>query len=130
MLNWVLCSKGGDCIASIKITRNMPAIQMKVKAGTEAMTIAVTEAVIQYGNVYVREDQGTLKNSALIASRPKDGVAIWDTPYAKRVYYTGTPSKDVNPDASLMWAEKGVNEHREAINKVAQNAFTKGMNAR
>ena len=102
---------------------------MKVKAGTEAMTIAVTEAVIRYGNVYVREDQGILKNSALIASRPKDGVAIWDTPYAKRVYYTGTPSKDVNPDASLMWAEKGVNEHREAINKVAQNAFTKGMNA-
>ena len=106
----------------------MPAIQMKIRAGTEAMTIAVTEAVVRYGNVYVREDQGVLKNSALIASRPKEGLAIWDTPYAKRVYYTGTPSKDINPDASLMWAEKGVNENKEAIDQTAQNAFAKWMN--
>ena len=30
----------------------------------------------------------------------------WNTPYARRVYYTGTPSKQANPNASLMWAEK------------------------
>ena len=77
--------------------------------------------------MYVREDQGTLKDSALIASRPQDGLAIWDTPYAKRMYYTGTPSKDVNPQASLMWAEKGVKTHQKELNQIAQNAFTKGM---
>lgn len=91
------------------------------------MTIAVTEAVIEYGNIFVREDQGTLKDSALIASRPKDGLAIWDTPYAKRVYYTGTPSTDVNPDASLQWAEKGVRTYKKELDKIAQNAFAKGM---
>ena len=48
------------------------------------MIPAVTESVIEYGNVFVPEDQGTLKDSALIASRPQDGLAIWDTPYAKR----------------------------------------------
>lgn len=91
------------------------------------MTIAVTEAVIEYGNIFVREDQGTLKDSALIASRPKDGLAIWDTPYAKRAYYTGTPSTDVNPDASLQWAEKGVRTYKKELDKIAQNAFAKGM---
>ena len=111
----------------VKITRNMPAIQMKIKAGESAMVPAVTEAVIEYGNIYVREDQGALKDSALISSRPKEGLAIWDTPYAKKVYFTGTPSKDINPEASLMWEEKGVNFHKEELDKIAQNAFEKGM---
>ena len=32
-----------------------------------------------------------------------NGLLVWDTPYAKRVYFTGTPSHDENPDAELMW---------------------------
>ena len=112
----------------VKITRNKTAIQMKINGGESSMIPAVTEAVIEYGNIFVREDQGTLKDSALIASRPQDGLAIWDTPYAKKVYYTGTPSKDRNANASLMWAEKGVNTYKKELDQIAQNAFSKGMN--
>lgn len=114
-------------MANVKIKRNMPAIQAKIQAGSDAMVAAVTEVVVRYGNRFVREDQGTLKDSALIASRPKEGLAIWDTPYAKRVYYTGTPSTDVNPNASLMWAEKGVKTYKKELDEIAQKAFTKGM---
>ena len=101
----------------------------KINAGSQAMKIAVTESVIEYGNIFVREDQGTLKNSAVIASdlKTRNGKAIWDTPYAKKVYYTGKPSKDVNPDASLMWADKGVKTYKKELDKVAQNAFEKGL---
>lgn len=112
---------------SVKVTSNKSQIGAKIKAGSKAMTIAVTKAVVAYGNIYVREDQGTLKNSALTKSEPEKGRAIWDTEYAKKMYYTGTPSKDVNPDAALMWADKGVKEHREEIDKIAQNAFEKGF---
>lgn len=112
---------------AVKITQNMPRIRAKIEAGTELATIAVTEAVVEYGNIFVREDQGTLKDSALIKSRPRDGVAVWDTPYAKKVYYTGQPSKDKNPQASLMWAEKGVKTYKKELDQIAQNAFTKGM---
>ena len=112
---------------AVKITRNMPQIRAKIEAGTELATIAGTEAVVEYGNIFVREDQGTLKDSALIKSRPRDGVAVWDTPYAKKVYYTGQPSKDKNPQASLMWAEKGVKTYKKELDQIAQNAFTKGM---
>ena len=112
---------------AVKITRNMPQIRAKIEAGTELATIAVTEAVVEYGNIFVREDQGTLKDSALIKSRPRDGVAVWDTPDAKKVYYTGQPSKDKNPQASLMWAEKGVKTYKKELDQIAQNAFTKGM---
>ena len=105
----------------------MPQIRLKIKTGAELATIAVTEAVVEYGNIFVREDQGTLRDSALTASRPREAKAIWDTPYAKKVYYTGSPSKDVNPQASLMWAEKGVKTYKKELDQIAQNAFTKGM---
>lgn len=112
---------------SVKIKRNMPAVQLKITAGKEMMIPAVTEAVIKYGNIFVRKDQGTLEASSLIKSRPQEGLAIWDTPYAKKVYYTGKPSKDVNSNASLMWAEKGVSTYKKELNQIAQNSFTKGM---
>lgn len=111
----------------VKIDINTTQIMGKIKAGAEAATIAVTEAVIEYGNIFVREDQGTLKDSALRASKPKQGKAIWDTPYAKRVYYTGTPSKDKNPDASLQWVEKGVATYRKELDMIANKAAKKGF---
>ena len=117
-------------MANVKIKRNLGAITAKINAGTKAMKIAVTESVIEYGNIFVMEDQGTLKDSALISSQPQKGLAVWDTSYAKKVYYTGNPSKDVNPDASLMWAEKGVNTYKKELDKVAQNAFEKGFGKR
>lgn len=113
---------------SVKIIRNMPEILAKIGMGSNFATIAVTKSVIEYGNEYVRQDQGALKDSALTHSVPEKGLAIWSTPYAKRVYYTGTPSKDINPLASLMWADKGVTVHKKELDIIAQKAFAKGMN--
>nr|DAV20518.1 MAG TPA: Minor capsid protein [Caudoviricetes sp.] len=112
---------------SIEVKSNIGSIKAKVKAGKAKMIPAVTEAVIEYGNIYVRVDQGQLEESSYIKSQPEKGLAVWDTPYAKRMYYTGTPSRDVNPQASLMWADKGVKKHKKELDKVAQNAFGKGM---
>lgn len=56
------------------------------------------------------------KTGRLIASSHPNlltGELIWDTPYAKRAYYTGTPDKSVNPDASLMWAAKAARLNSE-----------------
>ena len=114
----------------ITLQRNMPKIKMRINAGAKLATIAVTEAVIEYGNIFVRVDQGQLRDSALISSDPENGKAVWDTIYGKRMYYTGTPSHDKNPQASLMWAEKGVKTYKKEIDRIAQNAFEKGMNAR
>ena len=45
---------------AVKIIRNMGGVRAKVEKGKQSMVEAVTEAVISYGNVFVREDQGTL----------------------------------------------------------------------
>lgn len=112
---------------AVKIIRNMGGVRAKVEKGKQSMVEAVTEAVISYGNVFVREDQGTLMESALIASRPKEGLAIWDTVYARKVYEEGTPSKDKNPQASLHWVEKGVSTYKKELDIVAQKSFERGM---
>lgn len=113
---------------AVKIKSDRARIAQRVQNGTQAVKIAVTEAVITYGNEYVRVDQGELMKSALIKSRPKDGQAIWEKgDFTKRLYYTGTPSKDVNSNASLMWAHKGVDTHRKELDLIAQKAMEKGM---
>lgn len=111
----------------VKIIRNTAGIRARVKSGENMMVTSVTESVIDYGNIFVREDQGTLKDSALIASRPKEGLAIWDTVYARKVYEEGTPSKDKNPQASLHWVEKGVSTYKKELDIVAQKSFERGM---
>ena len=57
-------------------------------------------------NYYARQWQGTLIDSSSASCSGNTLTIAWDTPYARKVYYTGTPSKQVNPNASLMWAEK------------------------
>ena len=48
-------------------------------------------------------------------------------PYAKRVYYTGSPSKEVNPNASLMWCEKAAGTNRGDWQKIAQRLFDNAL---
>lgn len=64
----------------------------------------VAEKILADCNHFVRMQSGTLANSARIEEKGK--IIRWKTPYAKRVYYTGTPRKNVNPNASLRWCEK------------------------
>jgi len=57
-------------------------------------------------NAFARDDTGRLIASARTASDLTTGKLIWSTGYARRVYYTGTPSQARNPNASLRWCEK------------------------
>ena len=57
-------------------------------------------------NAFARDDSGTLIGSSAAASDLPNGVLRWATPYARRVYYTGSPSRARNPNASLRWCEK------------------------
>ena len=70
-------------------------------------------------NKYVRIDKGTLRKSSYSSSKPNEGLIIWNTPYARRVYYTGLPRTTVNPSASLQWCEKAKAEHLKKWQRMA-----------
>lgn len=70
----------------------------------------LAEQILTDCNTYVRMQSGTLADSGHTEAGGKR--IVWNTRYAKRVYYTGTPRKNVNPNASLRWCEKAKRNHQ------------------
>lgn len=110
---------------TIKIDKNR--VKARIIKSWEGTITPLSEEILQDCNYYCREDQGTLIASSQTASAPKNGVLKWDTPYAKKAYYTGFPSKDVNPNASLMWCDKAQKECGDDWNKIAEKLFRREM---
>jgi hypothetical protein len=107
----------------VTITTNIPKIKLKVDGAWKKTLAPLAEQALTDCNYYVRQDTGALRSSSLSASIPREGLLIWNTPYAKRVYYTGSPSKEVNPNASLMWCEKAHAERGRDWQALAQKLF-------
>ena len=114
-------------MSMLKVTHDKAAITRKVQAAADKSVRVVTEQVVKDSNYYCRQDQGTLIASSQTASDYAKGLAVWDTPYAKRVYYTGVPSKDVNQNASLQWCEKARSAHQNDWREMAQKALREGL---
>lgn len=78
----------------------------RIENAVKKSLFAMKEQILTDCNYFVRVDQGILRDTAF-ANEDQTGILItYSQPYAKKVYYTGTPSTDVNPNASLMWCEK------------------------
>lgn len=112
---------------SVKIKMDKSAVVGRIKTGKAAMIPAVAEQALADCNHFVRRYQDTMIKSSETASDLKKGELVWDTDYAKKVYYTGTPSHDVNSNASLMWCEKAQSTFGEDWEKIGQKSFAKGM---
>ena len=112
---------------SAQVTLNTAAVLKRLESiAKDRLVPALANEVLKDSNYYCREDSGALIDSSILASRIKDGVLVWDTPYAKRVYYTGTPSTDRNSNASLMWAQKAASENRDKYQKMLQKVADGG----
>lgn len=80
--------------------------------------------VIKDSNVFCPEAEGTLKSSALIASRIGEGLVVWDTPYARKQYYQcPKKSKDKNPNARMRWFEHAKARMVRTWRRIAQEAL-------
>ena len=114
---------------AVKVTLDRNRVLARVQNGETDAAESAARALMEYGNIFVREDTGLLRDSAHVKQSGTEAEVIWDPAggYAKKVYYTGTPAKDKNPNASLMWAEKAAKSYEKEIQQVYQNAFTKGM---
>ena len=84
---------------------------------------ALQEQALADCNKFVKVDQHILESSAQADINGTTLILSWNTPYAKRQYYTGRPSKDVNPNASIMWAEVAHDQYGDDWQKIIQ----KGM---
>ena len=91
---------------SVKIVINEKTIQAKIDNIWESGLEMLSSVILADCNKYCKEDTGTLIMSSFIHSKLKEGLLIWQTPYAARQYYEiPTAYKDVNSRASWRWCE-------------------------
>lgn len=105
----------------VKITFDKSRCVARVKdAWTKGLPL-LTEEIKNDCNEYCKEREGTLKMSSDIHSRPKDGVIVWQTPYARRQYWEiRTAYTDKNPLATWRWAEVAKRNHKAKWERQAQ----------
>lgn len=98
-------------MGSIKIRVNNPgmtAARLKTLFYGKALPV-LAEQIKTDCNTYAREQSGDLKESAGIEAGGRR--IVWSTGYAKKVYYSGTPRRNKNPNASLRWCEVAKRAH-------------------
>lgn len=106
----------------VRVEFDKAKLAARLEGLSERSIAAVANEALKDANYYVRKDSGELERSSLRASQPEKGKLVWDTSYAKRVYYTGSPSPDVNPNASLLWAHRGFAENKAKYQRIAEAA--------
>lgn len=110
-----------------KVTTKRGLVRARIEAAWEKSNGPCLEQIIQDCNRFVRMDQGQLRDSATPRSHGLKGDITYEAPYAKKVYYTGTPSRDVNPEASLQWCDKAHRTYKDDWLAQRQKAFEEGM---
>lgn len=90
--------------------------QLVEKAFRAGLKFAAEEQILTDCNYYCKEQSGDLKDSSQHNVKELTLKLSWGgtkVPYAKRQWYTGTPSKTKNPNASLKWGEVAQKEHNK-----------------
>ena len=88
---------------------------------------AVREQILTDCNYFVRQDQGVLRASGRTELQGDTLLVKYNTPYAKRVYYTGTPSTNVNPNASLQWCQKAADTYGDTWRKQIEKGMSNSL---
>lgn len=101
-----MAKKGGVVIKVNNAALTAKRLQAVYEKG--ALPVLAQE-ILQNCNKYCPKREGTLQDSAHLEEGGKK--IVWDTKYAAKVYYTGTPSTLVNPNASSRWCEVAKREY-------------------
>ena len=106
---------------SVRIEINENSIRAKIDNTWSNGREMLCSQILQDCNMYCKEDTGMLILSSLIHSRLKEGLLIWNTPYAARQYYEiPTAYTDVNSNATWRWCEVAKQNHLAEWGRQAQ----------
>jgi hypothetical protein len=106
---------------AVRIQINENSIRATIDNTWQSGREMLCSQILRDCNLYCKEDTGMLIMSSLIHSRLKDGLLIWNTPYAARQYYEiPTAYTDVNSNASWRWCEVAKQNHLAEWGRQAQ----------
>ena len=112
---------------AVRIDFNKRAILKKITIASSKGQEILSQQVLKDSNFYAKEDSGALIASSLLASDTKKGILVWNTPYARKQYYTGRASKDVNSNAQKLWFEVAKKNHLKEWILITDKIIKKGV---
>ena len=95
-----------------------PGFQADMDARFAKLQFAFSQKVAATVDPYVPFDTGTLKNSVNQASDFKEGLLVYNTPYARRQYYLHEQGKGLNGENGL----RAIADHKDELEKFAHDA--------
>lgn len=109
----------------LRIRSDLNKITSKLEKGSENAMLILSSQVLQDSNYYIPKRDGFLETSSLIHSRLEDGELVWNTIYARRLYWNPQYnfSKDVNPNAKGLWFEHAKSEHIRQWEDVVKRCY-------
>lgn len=103
----------GVGIMAVKFDINADSIAVKMTKAWESGREEISALILKDCNDYCKMDSGALIMSSYIHSRLKEGLLIWQTPYAARQYYEipTAYTDNGNPNATWRWCEVAKANH-------------------
>lgn len=104
---------------------NIDNIDEDVKRAINRAQFILDQQVIKDSNFYVPMDSTELEGSTLRASSIGEGKIVWNTPYARRLYYNPQYdfSSDKNPNAQGLWFEHAKATHKKDWIKIVKQTI-------
>lgn len=110
---------------NVNINFDVNKVGGNVNQAIKKAQVALDEQVLKDSNYFIPKDEGYLEESGVTYSQIGEGLVIWNTPYARRLYYNPQYnfSKDQNPNASGLWFEIAKLRWGSDWRKLAQSTF-------
>lgn len=103
---------------------NVAKVEAKRRKAREAAQAQLDQDVLKDSNYYIPARYWILRDSSIRSSKIGQGVLIWDTPYARKLYYNPQYnfSTDQNPHAQGLWFEAAkANKRDDWLDNAAAN---------
>ena len=107
----------------VKITFNKSRCVTRITNSFKTGLGALSGEILNDCNQYCKMDTGMLIASSYVHSKLDEGILIWQTPYARRQYWTKTAHTDMNSKATWKWCEEAKNRHKDQWARQAQKAM-------
>lgn len=107
------------------IRSDLAGIRRAIDRNLPLATVMLTQQVLKDANNYIPADTWALRNSSLTASNFEEGKVVWNTPYARKVFYGVNMnfSADKNVNAQAHWFTKAKSVHSKEWLKVVKAAM-------
>src|SRR5690625_3517691 len=108
----------------VKVDIKKQQLEAKKTNANKAAQMQLDQDVLKDSNYYIPKAIGTLEGSGVRASKIGKGELVWDTAYARRLYFNPQYnfSKDKNPNARGLWFEAAkANKKKGWLDEVRRN---------